>query len=225
MGKSFSGAAQTLELTTTFADEGRVSASIEGFDAGGGPSLTRTNLRQISDTHPFVVSFTGPVNDSGHGYLLVKQSTPAPIPTPVTALLKTDIRFFEFSHLTCEDETNPEAGSDDIYTQFVVDGQSRRGPGSGYVEFDCNDNEDPEDWRKILGLDHFAYTKSLIIRIREEDDSSGDDASKRFDLSPLGQDQSERKGIVEWTFDDGKYRLDYRLVRRRNEPGVTTWPP
>ena len=45
--------------------------------------------------------------------------------TPRTRRMETTVRNLELKALICEDETNPELGSDDIYTQLTIDSMSQ----------------------------------------------------------------------------------------------------
>ncbi len=86
------------------------------------------------------------MGDGSSGYLVIEQAAPTGDNVKVTALMDTNIRSLDVFNLICEDETNPELGSDDIYTTFTVDGVTSRAPSSGEVEFDCDEPRDEKSW-------------------------------------------------------------------------------
>jgi hypothetical protein len=212
VGKADSGQAQTLSLVAALHDESRVSAALDDFvNTSGGTPLAESAMTNIRE-------FSGPVGDGSRGFLVVKQSSPAPGETPIKVSMDTNLRLFEIGNLTCADETNPELGSDDIVTVFKVDGGSRRAPASGEVEFDCDDSRDEKAWAPQVGQPVIAFVQGVIVQVFEEDDSSPDDPSNVQSVQPLADGQLASRSRLSWFFEDGHYELDYVLRRRLNAP-------
>lgn len=213
VGQATSGKPQTITLTAAISDEPRVSSRIEDFSDPLGGTLTESAMTNIR-------GYTGKIGDGGKGYVLIKQSSRAPNTTNLKVAFDTDLRFIRIGNLTCIDETNPELGSDDIFTRVDIDGDVRRAPNSGYVEFDCDDNQDAKNWAtRIGGSATKAFLGKFAMRVIEEDDVSPNDNASLRTVSALADGEIERKGaILEWSFEDGEYQFDYDLMRRLNAP-------
>lgn len=113
--------------------------------------------------------------------------------------------------LVCEDETNPEVGSDEIRMRIKADGTWRDG---GAASFDCNNNEHSRPWSSKIGV--VRVLSEARIRIVEEDAflSGGDDNSNAFfvDLLPLESEVTQTgKHTIHWSFSDGEYRLQFQV--------------
>lgn len=64
-----------------------------------------------------------------------------------------------------------------------------------------------------------AHLDDVSVRLIEDDDTSANDDSNRFSIPKLGKGKMERTNDkLVWVFDEGKYRLEYDLRRRPNEP-------
>jgi hypothetical protein len=185
-------------------------ASIEDWASAGGGPLT------ITPGSPFTA--TGDAGDGASGYLVMKQGQPGPQAITVTGLYDTDLRELIVGQLVCRDETNPETGSDEIYSRFAIDGTQRRVPSAGYMEFDCDEPQDSKTWGPQLGQPSIAFVDSLRVKVLEEDDVSADDDSRWREVEPLASGDTARDGWLEWHFDDGHYRMRYELRRRPNQP-------
>jgi len=211
-GKADTGDPQTITLTAAIADEPRVSAKLVDYSDPLGGTLTEaaaTNLR----------SYTGPIGDGGKGYLVIRQASRANTGTAVKATLDTNLRFITIGDLTCFDETNPELGSDDIYTRVTIDDVRKRAPASGYVEYDCDNNRDSKPWGPRIGGNRTkAFFGYFAMQVFEEDDISDDDEARRVEVQPLAAGQNATNGQLKWFFEDGEYRFDYELRRRPNAP-------
>ncbi|HEX6375376.1 MAG TPA: endonuclease/exonuclease/phosphatase family protein [Allosphingosinicella sp.] len=212
VGASSFGKPQTLTFTASLFDQDRVSAAFDSYsDPLGGPLPQMSSMTNI-------VSFTGKIGDGGRGYLVLKQSEPGPDPTPVMVTLDTNMRYLDVGQLVCRDETNPELGSDEIYTTFRIDGTARRAPGSGYVSFDCDGNWMSKNWAPRLNMSTIRFVDDLTVRIREEDDTSGDDPSQLGSVSGFPPGGTELDTSMHWKFEGGEYEFRYRLRRRPNAP-------
>ena len=164
-------------------------------------------------------SYSGPVGNGGKGFLVIRQASRAAAATPVKAVLDTNLRFISFGQLICFDETNPELGSDEIFSRIRVDGSTKRVPGSGYAEFDCNNNQDSANWGGLLGGPQTkVFVDGVSAQLFEEDDVSANDDARRLEVPNLSNGEGSRHDKLRWTFEDGDYRLFYELRRRPNEP-------
>lgn len=213
VGNSDSGAAQTITLTASIHDEPRVDSKIDDLSDPMGGTLAESAMTNIR-------GYTGKIGGGGKGYVLIRQSSRATTPTPVKVAFDTNLKFITIKDLTCNDETNPELGSDDIFTRVDIDGTIKRAPSSGEVEFDCDDNRDPKDWLpRIGGARTKAYLSRFAMRLLEADTTSEDDDSMVKEVPDLPPGTNERmNGLLEWSFDDGKYEFNYDLRRRPNAP-------
>ncbi len=212
VGQADSGAPQTLTITASIADEPRVGAKIEDYSDPLGGTLTEAAMTNIR-------SYTGPIGDGGKGFLVIRQSSRAADATPVKAVLDTNLRFISFGQLICFDETNPELGSDEIFSRIRIDGNTKRVPGSGYAEFDCNNSQDAANWGGLLGGPPTkTFVDGVSAQLFEEDDVSDDDEARRMDVPNLANEELSRQDKLRWTFEDGDYRLFYELRRRPNQP-------
>ncbi|MEI9889110.1 MAG: hypothetical protein WDN08_21915 [Rhizomicrobium sp.] len=217
-GTADDGTAQSVTLTADRADAPRVAARLDSYADPLGASLGASDAGAVT-------TFAGKAGDKAQGFLVIAQSQGAAAPTAVSASFDTNLRLFEMANLTCIDETNPEIGSDDIYTEFDVDGQIKRAPKSGDVEFDCDDATDPHAWPPQFGGPTISFSDHLKIRVEEGDATSNDDRSAWFPPVSLAPGQPELMGQnLQWSFDGGKYQLDYNLRRRANGT-VAAVPP
>lgn len=213
VGQADSGQRQTITLTAELEEAPRVRASIVGFSNPSGGALTQA----IDGAR---TSFSGPVGDGAAGYMVVRQSSPGQDRTTIKATLATNLRLMAVHDLVCEDETNPEAGSDDIFTVFTVDGTSRRAPaGDDEVEFDCDDTPHPQAWAPKLGQKVLRYLDTVKVRVVEGDDASANDGGQVREVITLSGDRTFVEGrVLDWRFDDGIYKLYYDLRMRPNAP-------
>lgn len=212
VGAATSGKKQVITVRADNVPSPRLSSTIDSFVNPGANALAKTTN---ADTH----TYSGEMADGGHGYLKIVQSSAANSATVVKGTLGTSLRAITIGNLTCVDETNPETGSDDIFTRVDIDGTVKRAPSSDYVEFDCDNPSDTKPWASRVGgpktkffIDHFA------MRLIEDDDTSENDDSMRKAVPELAPDEVTRDGRLTWHFDDGKYYFNYTLTRRVNEP-------
>lgn len=218
LGTSDSGIDQTITLTA-----GGLPAA-DGFKAA---LQDFTNTSGIPAPAPAPVDdgtarvFSSQMGDGSSGYLVLSQSAPTASDVPVTALLDTSLRLLDVLNLICIDETNPELGSDDIFTEVTMDGITTRAPAAGEIEFDCDDSADEKAWAGWVGKPTLTFVDQVGIKVLEEDDSSGDDPS-RFQLVPsLAAAETVLDGRdkpLEWQFEDGEYRFTFTLRKRPNAP-------
>ncbi len=210
VGTAASGTLQTITLNASLVATPRVTSLIDGFSGS-------TTLAQTSSTNSR--KYEGPAAEGDHGYLVIKQSSAATQTTVVTGRLESDIRFLTVRNLTCINETDPEWGSDDIFTRIIVDGVGRRAPSSGTVEFDCDNHSHPEKWANRAGGEEIVFLDEVAMRIYEDDDTSDNDLSRREVVPKMTEGELIRKNAkLTWKFDDGEYRFNYNLRRRRLGP-------
>lgn len=208
-GTPTSNKPQTITLDATLANSSQVTAELVEVSSANLLGSSGSGTRR----------FEGQAPAGAKGYLVIKQSQAGASPRTVTAKLDSNIRYLRIGNLICTDETNPESGSDDIFTRVTIDGDPRRAPSSGYVEFDCDNHNDPEQWGPRIGVNPIVYTQGVSFGIAEDDDTSADDSSRRKAIPALKATESDRmEGKLEWRFDDGAYRLKYDLMRRLNGP-------
>lgn len=123
VGQSDSGAHQTIRLEAAgLPDASNFEARPEDFfdtDGSGPPP------EQVLGTNRVLV---GPMGPGSTGYLLIRQGAPTANDVTVSASMQTSLRILEIEALVCDDETNPEFGSDDIFTQVTIDGMTKRFP-------------------------------------------------------------------------------------------------
>ncbi len=216
LGTSDSGIDQTITLTADgLPDPGNFTATLEDFVNTSGmpvPGAFEDGTRRV---------FAGPMGDGSSGYLVIKQGAPTANDVPVTAHLDTSIRLLDVVNLICIDETNPEFGSDDIFTEFTVDVLTTRAPSSGEVEFDCDDSSDEKGWAGAVGKPTITFVDKVGVKVLEEDDTSPNDPS-RFQLVPsLAANEmmwDGRENPLWWKFEDGEYRFSFVLRKRPNAP-------
>ncbi|MFM9841360.1 MAG: hypothetical protein ACKVOI_00170, partial [Dongiaceae bacterium] len=175
--------------------------------------------RVSGTTHRFV----SPMGPGSTGFLVIRQAQPTADNIVVSAQLDTNIRFVEFLALACEDETNPEFGSDEIFTRITIDGNTSRAPAAGEIEYDCDDTIDSENWAGTFGSASISFVDSIGLRIVEGDDATPNDPSRFQFLPPLGPNEQAREAkhrsqALRWDFESGKYFLTYILRMRTNEP-------
>jgi len=216
IGLSDSGAHQTIRLEAAgLPDASNFKAGLDDFidtDGSGPPP------EQVLGTSRVLV---GPMGPGSTGYLMIQQASPTANDVPVSASMQTSLRILELEALVCADETNPEFGSDDIFTQVTIDGVTKRFPAGGEVEFDCDNSQDAKSWQASFGPPVVTFVNQVGMRVIEEDDSNPNDPS-RFNLVPAlpaGQTVLDgKKQPLKWHFEDGSYFLNYVLRMRKNEP-------
>ena len=212
-GQSDAGVAQTIEVAGLGLPAGpNYSASLVDFvNTGGQPALTvmaqANGLRR-----------KGPAGDGASGFVVLKQQAPGPASASVFAGFDTSLRILEVGNLVCADETNPELGSDDIYTRFEIDGSWSRQPSSGYKEFDCDNSRHSRNWGTYFTGGKITYVDAVKVRLSEEDDTSADDPSRQHAIPALAAIESFKKGVLKWSFSDGRYELHYGVRKRANGP-------
>ncbi len=215
VGQADSGAAQTLKITAALGDDQRVNVRFEDYvDPLGSPTLPQ------SSSMTGVREYAGPVGEGGRGYLVMRQSSRAAQRTTVAATLTSNLRFMRVGQLICHDETNPEIGSDDVFTEFRIDGAITRQPAAGDVEFDCDNSDDPRQWGGHFGADAtIRFIESIGVRVQEGDTLSDDESN--FQAVPsLAPNSQLWKGSLWWKFDEGHYELFGHVSRRPNEPAA-----
>ena len=216
VGASDSGAHQTIRLTAAgLPAPNNFKATLEGFVNTNGSAPPPEQVMGQSRV------FAGQMGPGSTGYLVIRQASATANDVPVSASLETNIRFLEAHALVCEDETNPEAGSDDIFTQVTIDGVSKRFPAAGEIEFDCDNSNDTKDWQAHFGPSTVTFVNGVGVRVMEEDDGNPNDPSRFNVVPPLPLGATFFNGTatpLKWSFEDGEYRLNYTLRMRRNEP-------
>lgn len=215
-GTSDGGIDQTVTLTADgLTDPNNQKATLQNFTNTSG--IGQPVTQQAGSNRVFVSQ----MGDGSHGYLVIEQPAPGADQVKVGALMDTNIRFLDVLNLTCEDETNPEFGSDDIFTEFTVDGITTRYPGSGEVEFDCDEPRDEKQWAPVVGKQTITFINQMGMRVLEEDDVSPNDLS-RFkvipSLGPVNMFIDARTDPLIWNFEAGEYRFTFTLRKRKNEP-------
>jgi len=113
--------------------------------------------------------------------------------------------------LVCDDETNPEIGSDEIRMRIKVDGTFRDG---GFAEFDCNNNQHSVPWSNQIGV--IRALSSVAIRLLEEDDflAGGDDDAGAAAVNLIAMDSEVSQAQdhqVHWSFSDGDYHFTFKV--------------
>ncbi len=218
VGTSSAGVDQTITLTARNLQEGgNFTAEIEDLDDTSGGAAPPPLVS--GTTHRFV----SPMGPGSTGFLVIRQAQATAENIVVSAQMDTNIRFVEFQALACEDETNPEFGSDEIFTDVTIDGAISRFPAAGEIEYDCDDNIDSENWSGVFGLAAISFVDSVGVRLIEGDDATPNDSSRFQPLPPLGPNETVREALTKekamrWQFEGGKYYLTYVLRMRRNEP-------
>jgi hypothetical protein len=215
-GTSDVGKDQEITLEASgLPDPGNFAATLEDFVNTNGmnaPAALEEGDRRV---------FASAMGDGSTGYLKIAQGAPTPNNVPVKARLDTSLRLLNIVNLICIDETNPEFGSDDIFTKFTVDGVTFRAPSSGEIEFDCDEPRDEKSWVSAVGKPTLTFIDSVGMRVLELDDTSANDPS-RFKLFPaLGPDEMVHDGRADplrWSFEDGQYRFTYEVRKRENAP-------
>ena len=212
-GQSDAGEAQIIELAASGlpAGPGHTANLVDYANPGGLPPLA-------GPVTPDGLKLNGKANDGAGGYLLLKQPAPGPQGATITASFETSLRLLEFNNLICADETNPELGSDEIYSRFNIDGSWFRYPASGHVSFDCDNTRHSRNWAAQVGRSTITYVDKVRIRVLELDDTSADDPSRERDVPALGPQQTKREGVLKWNFSDGKYEFPYAVRKRANAP-------
>jgi hypothetical protein len=215
-GTSDSGVDQTITYTADgLPDPGNFKAVLQSFVNTNG--MSPPPEQQVGQSRTYVSK----MGDGSSGYLAIEQAAPTSNNVIVTALMDTNIRLLNVFNLICEDETNPEFGSDDIYTTITVDGVTTRAPSSREVEFNCDEPRDEKPWVPFVGKPTTTFVEGVGIRVVEEDDTSANDPS-RFNLVPaLGVNDMVLDGLknpLVWKFKHSEYRFTFRLRKRPNTP-------
>jgi endonuclease/exonuclease/phosphatase family metal-dependent hydrolase len=213
IGQSDTGAAQTVKVTGVGLPQGpNFSAQpVDLVNTQGQPALAQTALSNG-------LRLSGGAGDGAGGYLLLKQAAPGPQGANIVAHFETSLRLLEFKNLICANETDPQTGSDDMYTRFFIDGVMHRYPSNGYVEFDCDNTRHSQNWAHWVGRSTIVYVDEIKIRLSELDDASADDQSREFKLPALGELESRREGVLTWKFSGGKYEFPFTVRKRANKP-------
>jgi hypothetical protein len=215
VGQTDSGADQTVKLTASgVPDRDTYKVELEGFSDphGGPPPLVKNGTTYTAE---------GPMGAGATGYLVIRQTAQSPFDITVAAAMETTVRNLELKALICEDETNPEFGSDDIYTQLTLDGVTTRYPLGGELEYDCDDSAAQKNWPGDFGYpSSVTFAGQARMKVVEAD-SSKDDPSLVGTFPDLAPGVAVIDGFTRpllWRFDGGRYRLNYELRLRRNEP-------
>ena len=210
------GASQTVTVTADgLLDPGNFTATLEDFTNSNGsppPPEQAFGTRRI---------FTDQMGAGTTGYLLIRRDAPTASAVEVWANLDTSIRQVEVQALICEDETNPEFGSDEIFTQVTIDATVTRFPAAGEVEFDCDNSREHRDWQAHFGYSPIVFEEGIGVRVIEEDDGNPNDPSRFRAVPDLAPGRTEFDGVLQplqWAFEDGRYRLNYMLRMRQNAP-------
>jgi hypothetical protein len=112
--------------------------------------------------------------------------------------------------LVCEDETNPEHGSDEIRMRVRVDGTWKD---AGSASYDCDNGAIPKGWTSKIGI--VRAVNDVRIRVIEEDDflAFGDDVAGSISVDFLPVD-SVISGAgdheINWWFSGGHYRFYFQ---------------
>jgi hypothetical protein len=213
VGKADSGERQTVTLVGDVVAPGRVTAQMEDFDNTSGGALSAS----VSGSK---VTYQGKVGDGSEGYLLIKQASQAAQPTRVTASLDTNMRFLTVHDLVCMNETEPQSGSDDIFTVFTVDGNAKRAPATDYKEFDCDDNRPhSQNWVAEVGKRTLGFIDGVKVKVVEDDDISDNDntRNKAIPKLPAGVNKLTWQSLA-WRFSGGRYKFFYDLQIRPDKP-------
>jgi len=212
-GQSDAGVAQTIKLIGIgLPNTAAYGASlVDVVNTGGQPPLSTLGT-------PGMFTASGRAGHGVGGFVVLKQIAPGANSVLVAAHFDTTFRLMDVGNLVCKDETNPEVGSDDMYTRFFIDGAAFRYPASGYKEFDCDNSRHSRDWSLQVGRKTIAYVDSLKIRLLELDDASADDASRERTVPSLAANETTRSGKLNWSFSDGQYVFFYTVRKRPNEP-------
>ena len=215
-GTSDSGLDQKITLMADkLPDPGNFKAAIEDFTNTNGmnpPDVFEDGGRR---------TFASQMGDGSGGYLVISQAAPTAVNVVVEAQMDTSLRLLDIVNLICIDETNPEFGSDDIYTEFMVDGITTRAPASGEVEFDCDEPRDEKNWVGAVGKPTITFVDKVGVKVLEDDDTSPNDPSRLQLLPTLGANEMAWDGRQQplwWKFEDGEYRFTFVLRKRANAP-------
>jgi hypothetical protein len=215
VGEADSGADQTVTVVANgLPDPDRYKATLEDFDNPHGvepPIAISDRSRIVSDA----------MASGAHGYLVIHQAEAGDLDVRVSAFMQTTVRNLELKALICEDETNPELGSDDIFTLLTLDNQTRRFPPAGEREYDCDDSADHKDWGAFFGPPSvLTFVNDAEMKVIEDDGPLPNDPShlQKFPDLPAGASAIDgvRTPLI-WNFDGGRYRLNYELSMRLNQ--------
>lgn len=212
VGEARSGEKQTLTLNADVVAPSRVTAGLDSFTNTSSGTLAKTSQGTK-------VTFQGKAGDGSTGYLVIKQSSRGVQPTRVKASLATNMRFLTVRNLVCIDETNPELGSDDIFSVFKIDGDTLRAPHTGSIEFDCDNTADTKAWATWVGTKTLKFVDKVSVKLLEDDDLSPNDKAHVHEVPDLrkGETYVENRHLA-WHFEGGEYRFFYDLRMRPNEP-------
>ena len=214
-GAPTSGGLQQIDLEAMLADGGGMSAGLVDFQDPSGTPAPAVSVNPANT----IRRWQGPAGTGTSGYIRINQGRAGPTPRTVTAKLDTSLRFLQIQDLVCEDETNPEFGSDDIFSIVTIDGVQRFAPANGQREFDCDEPRDVHDWGAELGIGTIAYTNNVFIRLYDKDTPTANDMlGSRELLSPAAGESVRLAPPAEWKAEDGHYLLFYETRRRENAP-------
>jgi len=217
VGAADSGAYQTVKLAAEgLPDPDNFEATLEDFvntNGSGPPPIEDSGTSR---------KFTDQMGPGSAGYIVIRQGSAGVADVPVWAFMETTVRNLELRALICEDETNPELGSDDIHAELTIDSTTKRYPLGGSLEYDCDDSASQKNWPGDFGYPaSLTFVAHAGMRVVEDDDSSPNDPSRFADFPELTPGVTVIDGMMApliWRFDGGKYRLNYELRLRKNEP-------
>jgi hypothetical protein len=217
VGAADSGAYQTVKLAAEgLPDPDNFKVTLEDFvntNGNGPPPIEESGTSR---------KFTDKMGPGSTGYVVIRQASAGAGDVSVWAFMETTVRNLELKALICEDETNPELGSDDIYTELTIDSMNKRYPLGGTLEYDCDDSAAQKTWPGDFGFPaRLTFVEHAGMKLVEDDDSSPDDPSRFNNFPDLTPGVTVIDGMMTpliWRFEGGKYRLNYELRLRKNEP-------
>jgi hypothetical protein len=217
VGAADSGAYQTVKLAAEgLPDPDNFKVTLEDFvntNGNGPPPIEESGTSR---------KFTDKMGPGSTGYVVIRQASAGAGDVSVWAFMETTVRNLELKALICEDETNPELGSDDIYTELTIDSMNKRYPLGGTLEYDCDDSAAQKNWPGDFGFPaRLTFVEHAGMKLVEDDDSSPDDPSRFNNFPDLTPGVTVIDGMMTpliWRFEGGKYRLNYELRLRKNEP-------
>ena len=217
VGAADSGADQTVKLAAEgLPDPDNFKVTLEDFvntNGNGPPPIEESGTSR---------KFTDKMGPGSTGYVVIRQASAGTGDVSVWAFMETTVRNLELKALICEDETNPELGSDDIYTELTIDSMNKRYPLGGTLEYDCDNSAAQKNWPGDFGFPaRLTFVEHAGMKLVEDDDSSPDDPSRFNNFPDLTPGVTVIDGMMTpliWRFEGGKYRLNYELRLRKNEP-------
>ena len=217
VGAADSGAYQTVKLAAEgLPDPDNFKVTLEDFVNTSGSAPPPVEESGTSR------KFTDQMGPGSTGYVVIRQASAGASDVPVWAFMETSVRNLELRALICEDETNPELGSDEIHAELTIDSTTKRYPLGGALEYDCDDSASQKNWPGDFGYPaSLTFVEKAGMRVVEDDDSSASDPSRFANFPDLTPGVTVIDGMMTpliWRFDGGKYRLNYELRLRKNEP-------